>query len=100
MLLLYFDAPVFFVGVQHTVDNIVTSFITLTSGRGLYRKRPTAVCRGCDRIFFKTWQKLLTKFFFSKIVGNRNNLVPVFSFYAVSYTHLRAHETVLDLVCR
>ena len=22
------------------------------------------------------------------------------AFYAVSYTHLRAHETVLDLVCR
>ncbi|WDT36814.1 hypothetical protein PVA38_11330 [Streptococcus pneumoniae D39] len=24
----------------------------------------------------------------------------VFSIYPVSYTHLRAHETVLDLVCR
>ena len=24
----------------------------------------------------------------------------VFYIYAVSYTHLRAHETVLDLVCR
>ena len=23
-----------------------------------------------------------------------------FGFYPVSYTHLRAHETVLDLVCR
>ncbi|WDT36765.1 hypothetical protein PVA38_10905 [Streptococcus pneumoniae D39] len=22
------------------------------------------------------------------------------AFYSVSYTHLRAHETVLDLVCR
>ena len=26
--------------------------------------------------------------------------VPRKTFYAVSYTHLRAHETVLDLVCR
>mgnify|MGYP002682749474 CR=1 FL=1 len=24
----------------------------------------------------------------------------VYTFVAVSYTHLRAHETVLDLVCR
>ena len=27
-------------------------------------------------------------------------LVKVFADEAVSYTHLRAHETVLDLVCR
>ena len=29
-----------------------------------------------------------------------NALAPVLGFTAVSYTHLRAHETVLDLVCR
>ena len=28
------------------------------------------------------------------------NLFGASSFEAVSYTHLRAHETVLDLVCR
>ena len=33
-------------------------------------------------------------------VGVNVPLVPVEHQYAVSYTHLRAHETVLDLVCR
>ena len=27
-------------------------------------------------------------------------VIPAFDAAAVSYTHLRAHETVLDLVCR
>ena len=31
---------------------------------------------------------------------NLKNLQEEMSLYAVSYTHLRAHETVLDLVCR
>ena len=31
-----------------------------------------------------------------KVVNNYNLMGPV----TVSYTHLRAHETVLDLVCR
>ena len=29
-----------------------------------------------------------------------DGLIPTDAFMAVSYTHLRAHETVLDLVCR
>ena len=29
-----------------------------------------------------------------KIIANINEIIPV------SYTHLRAHETVLDIVCR
>ena len=32
------------------------------------------------------------------IAGPNDEFSP--AFYAVSYTHLRAHETVLDLVCR
>ena len=31
---------------------------------------------------------------------NKGDLVWTVSVQAVSYTHLRAHETVLDLVCR
>ena len=31
---------------------------------------------------------------------NRNIMIPVPRSSSVSYTHLRAHETVLDLVCR
>ena len=33
-------------------------------------------------------------------VQGRRNLAPACATEAVSYTHLRAHETVLDLVCR
>ena len=31
---------------------------------------------------------------------SRKNTAPCIAYIAVSYTHLRAHETVLDLVCR
>ena len=36
------------------------------------------------------------------LFDNENNLVRIdmSEYQAVSYTHLRAHETVLDLVCR
>ena len=34
------------------------------------------------------------------VVGVACGVVPVQGIVAVSYTHLRAHETVLDLVCR
>ena len=37
----------------------------------------------------------------SRVAWRRRNLVVVsLGLRAVSYTHLRAHETVLDLVCR
>ena len=32
--------------------------------------------------------------------GFENSFSPTYRIVAVSYTHLRAHETVLDLVCR
>ena len=34
------------------------------------------------------------------ILKNANEIVQKMDFAPVSYTHLRAHETVLDLVCR
>src|SRR5665811_2181638 len=33
-------------------------------------------------------------------LGNFGQAIPSIGLIAVSYTHLRAHETVLDLVCR
>ena len=33
-------------------------------------------------------------------VNNLKNMVLIQTVESVSYTHLRAHETVLDLVCR
>ena len=33
-------------------------------------------------------------------IDDVSQYVPSLAVYAVSYTHLRAHETVLDLVCR
>ena len=33
-------------------------------------------------------------------IGKLKNKLQHYTFKAVSYTHLRAHETVLDLVCR
>ena len=44
---------------------------------------------------------LTTNVFYSfHITATGVNPTPIVSPYAVSYTHLRAHETVLDLVCR
>ena len=43
-------------------------------------------------------QKILSVFASEKLVITENNNNTSVS--AVSYTHLRAHETVLDLVCR
>ena len=33
-------------------------------------------------------------------IAQREKLIQNLSYEAVSYTHLRAHETVLDIVCR
>ena len=50
-----------------------------------------------DSIFAELPENKLQSVFVRKIPELKNSVV---SFVAVSYTHLRAHETVLDIVCR
>ena len=35
-----------------------------------------------------------------EVISENRLVLTIFSFIPVSYTHLRAHETVLDIVCR
>jgi len=49
------------------------------------------------------WDKLLQELIVNTIDEEQNTsmvLAKLFNNISVSYTHLRAHETVLDLVCR
>jgi len=43
--------------------------------------------------------RLLTRLWYVRFVSNVQGVLAV-TYESVSYTHLRAHETVLDLVCR
>src|SRR5665811_2146278 len=83
-------------GFQDDRGDARASFATVMAGRAapgsMDEARPLAgsLARGCVRLALARRRHDAELLQQSKVVGVR----------PVSYTHLRAHETVLDLVCR
>src|SRR5665811_2449596 len=89
----------------HKSHNVTILLYHLVSSA---KYRRVVISDSVDRVLVETCAEIEKRYevFFLEVGTDKDHVhfliqsVPSYSVTTVSYTHLRAHETVLDLVCR